>query len=57
MSRATDSPIVQTVRKAREQLARDCGNDLKALLAELRRQEATWGRPTRSPRGNKATHS
>jgi len=50
MTSQTDSPIVETVRKARAKLAQECGNDLSTLLDLLKRQEKASGRPTRSPR-------
>jgi hypothetical protein len=50
MTNGTDSPIVQAVRKAREEIAKECGYDLRKLLDLLKRDEKASGRPTGSPR-------
>ena len=49
MTRRADSPIVEAVRKAREDLARDCDYDLGKLLARLKRDEHASGRTTGTP--------
>lgn len=54
-----DGPNLAMVRKARREMAEACGNDLKTLLAELRRMEREHparegtprGKGTRPPRG------
>lgn len=48
-----DSPIVETVRQAREQIAKDNQYDLRKMLKELRKDEQASGRPTRSPCNSK----
>ena len=48
-----DSPIVETVRQAREQIAKDNQYDLRKMLEKLRKDEQASGRPTRSPRNSK----
>ena len=57
MTQRVDNPIVDDVRKARADMARDCGYDLRKLLDQLKVAERTSGKPTRSPRdsGSKAT--
>ena len=45
-----DSPIVETVRRAREQLDRECGHDLRKLLDLLKREEKTSGLKMGRPR-------
>ena len=50
MTDSADSPIVETVRKAREEIARECGYDLRRMLDLLKRQEQASGRDARSPR-------
>lgn len=54
MTEELDSPIVAMVRKARREVAEACGNDLKTLLAELRRMERASGRTTGTPKDRKA---
>jgi hypothetical protein len=44
MKEQADSPIVETVRRAREQLDRECGHDLKKLFDLLKREEKASGR-------------
>ena len=39
-------PIVEEVRKHREAIAREHGNDLDAILATFQREDATGDRPT-----------
>jgi hypothetical protein len=41
----TDDPIIAEVRHARETLLARFGGDLRALGAELRRQQQASGRP------------
>ena len=49
MTDEADSPIVAAVRKAREEIARECDYDLKKLLALLKRREQASGRTTSTP--------
>lgn len=42
-------PIVEEVRAQRAAIAREHGNDLKAIIAALRRKEGTSGRRVVSP--------
>lgn len=39
-----DDPIVAEVRAIRDELAAQCGYDLKEILRQLRRQQASSGR-------------
>ena len=48
-----DSPIVEAVRRAREQIAKDNQYDLRKMLEGLRKDERTSGKPTHSPRNSK----
>ena len=39
-----DDPIVTEVRAARDELARQCGYDLKEIFRQLRQQQSSSGR-------------
>ncbi|MCD4699693.1 MAG: hypothetical protein K8R91_03860 [Phycisphaerae bacterium] len=52
-AKMTDSPIVEAVRQAREQIAKDNQYDLRKMLKELRKDERASGKPTRSPYDSK----
>ena len=39
-----DDPIVAEVRAIRDELARQCGYDLKEIFRQLRQQQASSGR-------------
>ncbi len=49
----SDSPIVESVRQAREQIAKDNQYDLRKMLKELRKDERASGKSTHSPRDSK----
>jgi hypothetical protein len=50
MTKSTDGPIVDAVRRVRRQIAKECGYDLDRLIDLLQREERASGRRTRSPR-------
>ena len=55
MTKGADSLIVAAVRKAREDIAKECDYDLGKLLDLLKRDEQASGRPTGTPRRAEAT--
>ena len=50
MTIKADSPIVKTVRKAREKLSEECEYNLQILLEYLKQQEKLSGKKPETPR-------
>ena len=50
MTKSTDGPIVEDVRRVRRQIAKECGYDMDRLIDMLQREERASGRKTQSPR-------
>ena len=49
MTKRADSPIVKTIRKAREKLSEECKYNLQILLEYLKQQEKLSGKKTETP--------
>jgi len=49
MSSPVKIPVVDEVRRAREEIAKECDYDLRKLLDMLKSQEKASGRPVHTP--------